>query len=255
LIENQLERTDHIHLGQVLTYAPRFDARAVVWVAREFTDAHRAALDWLNRITSEGYAFFGVEVRAVQIGDSIPAPLFDVVVKPNEWTRIAPEAAAEQGVLSDYSASNLAFWPPFHEALAAAGGPTRKAPKPLKDSNYGRHSPRMGAPISRRGARKARKPHVGVFLGLYNNGGAPQAWESLLARREELDCRSSVVHFSGNLIRKTRFSKLALSLSTRLSNPQIGPSSMHGWSRPCFASTRFFAEPVAQALATVEGET
>src|SRR5262249_26060682 len=61
LIENQLERTDHTHLGQLLTYAAGLSAVTVVWIASEFTDEHRATLDWLNEITNEQFTFFGLE--------------------------------------------------------------------------------------------------------------------------------------------------------------------------------------------------
>jgi hypothetical protein len=57
LVENQLERTDHSHLGQLLTYAAGLDAVTIVWVASRFTDEHRAALDWLNKVTREGINF------------------------------------------------------------------------------------------------------------------------------------------------------------------------------------------------------
>ena len=60
LIENQLELTDHTHLGQLLTYAAGLNAVTVVWIAERFTDEHRAALDWLNEITAEGFSFFGL---------------------------------------------------------------------------------------------------------------------------------------------------------------------------------------------------
>jgi hypothetical protein len=87
LIENQLERTDHTHLGQLLTYAAGLNTVTVVWVAERFTDEHRAALDWLNQKTPEGIAFFGLEVELWRIGTSHLAPKFNVVSKPNVWTR------------------------------------------------------------------------------------------------------------------------------------------------------------------------
>ncbi len=85
IIENQLEKTDHNHLGQLLTYAGGLDAKAIVWVSSEFRDEHRAALDWLNRVTNENTHFYGVEVRAVRIGDSLPAPNLSLVVEPNSF--------------------------------------------------------------------------------------------------------------------------------------------------------------------------
>ncbi len=87
LIENQLERTDHKHLGQVLTYTDGLDAVTVVWVAEKFTEEHRAALDWLNQHTTEDIAFFGLEVELWKIGSSEMAPKFNVVSKPNSWTK------------------------------------------------------------------------------------------------------------------------------------------------------------------------
>jgi hypothetical protein len=87
LIENQLERTDHTHLGQLLTYAAGLNTVTVVWVAERFTDEHRAALDWLNQKTPEDISFFGLEVELWKIGDSQMAPKFNVVCKPNVWSR------------------------------------------------------------------------------------------------------------------------------------------------------------------------
>jgi hypothetical protein len=62
LIENQLERTDHSHLGQLLTYASGLEAVTIVWIAARFTEEHRSTLDWLNKITDESFRFFGLEV-------------------------------------------------------------------------------------------------------------------------------------------------------------------------------------------------
>ena len=87
LIENQLERTNHKHLGQLLTYAAGLQAATIVWVADHFTDEHRAALDWLNDITDDRFNFFGLEIELWQIGESLVAPKFNVVCKPNDWTK------------------------------------------------------------------------------------------------------------------------------------------------------------------------
>lgn len=93
LIENQLERTDHTHLGQLLTYAAGLNAVTIVWVAARFTEEHRATLDWLNEITNESFNFFGLEVELWKIGDSAVAPKFNAVCKPNGWSKAITGAA------------------------------------------------------------------------------------------------------------------------------------------------------------------
>lgn len=90
VIENQIEKTDHRHLGQILTYAAGLGAKTLVWVASKFTEEHRAALDWLNEHTSDEISFFGLEIEVWRIGDSAPAPKFNIVCKPNDWSMTCP---------------------------------------------------------------------------------------------------------------------------------------------------------------------
>lgn len=87
LIENQLEQTDHNHLGQILTYAAGLNARTVIWIAREFRDPHRAAIDYLNEISSPDHNFFGVQLELYRIENSPYAPRFNIVAKPNDWSK------------------------------------------------------------------------------------------------------------------------------------------------------------------------
>ena len=94
LVENQLERTDHNHLGQLLTYASGLQAVTIVWIAARFTDEHRSTLDWLNKITDESFRFFGLEVELWRIGGSPAAPKFNIVSKPNDWSRSVAQAAS-----------------------------------------------------------------------------------------------------------------------------------------------------------------
>ena len=95
VIENQLENTDHTHLGQVLTYLAGLEAQTVIWIAREFQGPHLSAIRWLNTHTVDPFAFFAVKVRAVRIGDAPApvAPLFEVLERPNDWDRQVKEMA------------------------------------------------------------------------------------------------------------------------------------------------------------------
>lgn len=98
VVENQLARTDHGHLGQLLVYASGLEAAVVIWVAPEFRDEHRRALDWLNERTDTGVDFFGVRIGVVQIGStSPPAPVFEVVARPNAWQKDVKETTAAAG--------------------------------------------------------------------------------------------------------------------------------------------------------------
>lgn len=96
LIENQLERTNHTHLGQLMTYAAGLDAVTIIWIAQKFTEEHRAALDWLNRITNDTFTFFGIEIELYRIGESRPAPMFKLVSKPNDWAKQVKKTTSNQ---------------------------------------------------------------------------------------------------------------------------------------------------------------
>ena len=113
LIENQLERTDHSHLGQLLTYAAGLEAVTVVWIAEGFTDEHRAALDWLNEITDEKFSFFGLEIELWRIGDSPMAPKFNVVSHPNDWTKTVSRISRNE--LTSVQQLHLEYWTTLRE--------------------------------------------------------------------------------------------------------------------------------------------
>jgi hypothetical protein len=124
LIENQLERTDHTHLGQLMTYAAGLKAAYIVWIAQTITDEHRAALEWLNEITAEGFHFFAVEVEVWRIGDSAMAPRFNVVCKPNEWARSVTRAATgDSGPGADLLDIWGAYWNGFNGWMRVHGDP------------------------------------------------------------------------------------------------------------------------------------
>ena len=93
VVENQFGATDHDHLGKVLTYASGFDASAVVWLAEEFREEHRQALDWLNQRTDSETSFFGVLIEVLEIDGSKPALSLRPIVYPNPWQKDQRRAA------------------------------------------------------------------------------------------------------------------------------------------------------------------
>lgn len=110
LIENQLERTDHSHLGQLMTYAAGLDAVTIIWIARTFSDEHRAAMDWLNSITDDTINFFGIEIEVFRIGDSLPAPMFQIVSNPNNWSKSMRSSTKSPSKLTPTKQLNLEYW-------------------------------------------------------------------------------------------------------------------------------------------------
>jgi len=122
LIENQLEVTDHTHLGQIMTYLAGLEAQTVIWIAPAFREPHLSAIRWLNKHTADGFSFFAVKARVVCIGKSPYAPIFEVVEKPNDWEREIKQKATGDGAA--YYDIKERFWQDFmtrHPALAEAG--------------------------------------------------------------------------------------------------------------------------------------
>lgn len=114
IIENQLEATNHSHLGQIITYASGYDAGVIVWVVKDVREEHRQAIDWLNNHTDETIEFYLVKIELWQIGESPYAPKFDVISKPNDWAKAVKEATGNRE-LSETKLNQLDFWNRFKE--------------------------------------------------------------------------------------------------------------------------------------------
>lgn len=87
IIENQLEATNHDHLGKIITYASGHDAKTIIWIVKEAREEHRQAIDWLNEHTDEEINIFLCRIELWKIGDSAIAPKFQIVSSPNNWTK------------------------------------------------------------------------------------------------------------------------------------------------------------------------
>jgi len=137
LIENQLERTDHSHLGQLLTYAAGLNAVTIVWIAERFTQEHRATLDWLNERTDEKINLFGLEIELWRIGDSPIAPKFNIISQPNDWSRTVQQAATGSGEVSMHKQFQLKFWTAFKQFMETSGSFVRcQKPSPQHWMNH-----------------------------------------------------------------------------------------------------------------------
>lgn len=161
LIENQLERTDHIHLGQLLTYAAGLDAVTIVWIAARFTDEHRAAMDWLNEKTTEEVSFFGLEIELWRIGESPIAPKFNIVAKPNEWTKAGNSAKASNQDLTDAQKLQLEYWTAFREHMIEQGSRIKpQTPRPQHWMNAAIGRSRFGLGV----LMNTQRNRIGVSL-------------------------------------------------------------------------------------------
>ena len=130
VIENQLEKTNHDHLGKAITYASVLDASTIIWIATDFTEEHKKSLDWLNDHTHEKISFYGVQVELWQIDDSKAALRFNVISKPNLAVR---QAARSKGTddLSDKRRFQFEFWNKFKDKLAKTKKiPSLQTPRP-----------------------------------------------------------------------------------------------------------------------------
>lgn len=114
IIENQLEVTDHDHLGKIITYASGYDAQIIIWVVKDAREEHRQAVDWLNEHTDETVEFYLIQIELWQIGDSPYAPKFEIVSKPNDWTK-AVRGTTEARELTDTKVRQLEFWTRFKD--------------------------------------------------------------------------------------------------------------------------------------------
>jgi hypothetical protein len=121
LIENQLEQSDHGHIGQIMTYLAGLDVNTVIWIAAGFREPHLSAIRWLNDHTIEPFAFFAIKLSIVRIADSPMAPVFEVMVKPNTWERQLQSIAKETQSSSGVGEIRKKFWTYYLEKYPEEG--------------------------------------------------------------------------------------------------------------------------------------
>ena len=189
LIENQIAKTDHIHLGQLMTYAAGLDAVTIIWIAEKFTDEHRAALDWLNDITGDKFTFFGIEVELWRIDDSAIAPKFNIVSKPNDWSRTIKSATGGGKQLTEHQQLQLKYWTEFKIYMESHGSMRCQKPQSQHwmDHSIGRGGFSLKAIISLwSSVTEKYDPEIRVDL-VINSLKPDEHFVSLKSKKEQIE--------------------------------------------------------------------
>ena len=180
IIENQLEMTDHSHLGQIITYAAGLAAEFIIWIVRDVREEHQQAVDWLNEHTDEQINFFLVAIELWQIESSPPAPKFTVISRPNEWKR-SVRASAQDGDLTDTKTKQLEFWQLLKD-FASSNHPELKlrTPRPQHwfDVAIGRSDCHVGLTVV------SRDDKVGCELYI---PGSKELFQSFFSCKEQIE--------------------------------------------------------------------
>lgn len=183
IIENQLEKTNHTHLGQILTYAAGVGARKVIWLAEAFRTEHVAALEFLNQHTTDELDFFAVEIELWRIGDSPMAPSFNVVVKPNDWAKTGQQNAKAAATTTPTKQRQLKFWTGWQAWLQAKGSTLRtQKPLPQHWTNIalGRSGIHLAATVNSRESRVGMEVYI-------DHDNSKSMFKQLQAHQVEID--------------------------------------------------------------------
>lgn len=180
IIENQLEDTDHDHLGKLITYASGKGADVVIWVVKHAREEHKAAVEWLNNHTDDKIGFFLCEIKLFQIGDSQIAPAFAVVERPNDWTKEIRKTASANSTQQQ----RLEYWQAFNDYAFSDANFSRifNKRKPTTDHwmDFSIGSSACHIAVSQIQKRKA------VDVELYINDDK-ELFKSLFAHKDEIE--------------------------------------------------------------------
>lgn len=180
VIENQLEKTNHDHLGKSITYASALGAKTIVWIATDFTDEHKKALDWLNDNTNEELAFWGIQLELWQISEETASMRLNIVSRPSTNIKTIKSKSNNE---SESRNTQLEFWTKFRDKLQSTKKiPTLQTPKPRYwyDVRIGRSNILLSNFCS------TQKNMVGVRLYI-RSSVVDLYYPVLLAKKEEIN--------------------------------------------------------------------
>lgn len=181
IIENQLEKTNHEHLGKIITYASGRGATIVIWICKSVTEEHRKAIDWLNEISEEGIDFFALEIELWKVDESSPAPKFNIVCSPNEWAK-----SVKGGARKPYSDTELIreeFWRGLKDYMLSKNTSV-KPRKPRAQHWYDLAIGRSGFTISL--TINTQRNMLGCELYI-DNERAKEAFQMLIKQKEDIE--------------------------------------------------------------------
>lgn len=177
IIENQLEDTNHDHLGKIITYASGKSAEVIVWIVKRARDEHRQAVEWLNQHTDSNIGIFLLEIELWQINDSPYAPKFNIVERPNDW---AKSVKAVEGI-SDTKKLQLEFWQAFTEYAFAKKDFSQRfkarkaAPQHWYDLSLGKSAYHLGFTVNTQKKRIGAEIYIDDDKELFNRFKESQA--------------------------------------------------------------------------------
>ncbi|MFZ1801667.1 MAG: DUF4268 domain-containing protein [Candidatus Saccharimonas aalborgensis] len=181
VIENQLEPTNHDHLGKIITYASGLQAEVIVWIVERAREEHEQAVNWLNENTTENANFFLLQIEAWKIGDSKPAPRFNIVAKPNDWAKVVKQSASGNAI-SDLKLQQQAFY----ERMCEYGKEHARHIKSWRNARPQHwHSIRIGSSQAHLDATiNSREQQVGMELWIADN---KDLFHKLFTKKDEIE--------------------------------------------------------------------
>ncbi len=180
IIENQLERTDHDHLGKLITYASGLDAEIIIWIVKDVLEEHQQAIDWLNEHTDEHINFFAIKMEVWKIGNSEPAAKFHIISKPNNWTKSVKQSV-QKSALTETKLLQLKFWDTFKQYSQANNLNLRlrkTSPQHWYDLSFGRSDCHIGLTIN------SHKKEIACEVYIPDSN---ETYEHFLSNKEQID--------------------------------------------------------------------
>ena len=180
IIENQLESSNHDHLGKIITYASGLDAKVIVWIVKEAREEHRSAIEWLNNNTAKDINFFLIEIHAYKIGNSDPAPMFQIIEQPNDFIKFSKSNNNSES-MNKRQAERFEFWTLFNNHVISH----KKPFCPCKASTNHYYNISIGTSEAWLGVTLVNKEsYVGVELYIGNN---KNLFDKLYEKRDTIE--------------------------------------------------------------------